>query len=72
MVITHLQNKYVAELKLWYGAKAHEKGLLQLADYLDIQALSEGYLLIFDHSEIKNWQSEWREVQGKRVFAVWV
>jgi hypothetical protein len=72
VVITHLNEKYVAELKLWYGQKAHEKGLLQLVDYLNMQSLSEGYLMIFDHSEIKNWQSEWVEVEGKRIFTVWV
>jgi hypothetical protein len=72
VVITYLHQKFVAELKVWYGQKAHEKGLLQLVDYLNIQSLSEGYLLIFDHSEVKNWQSEWIEVEGKRIFAVWV
>jgi Predicted AAA-ATPase len=72
VVITHLQHKYVAELKLWRGEKAHEKGLAQLADYLDIQALTEGYLLVFDHSEIKKWHSEWLDVQGKKIFSVWV
>jgi AAA-like domain len=72
VVITYLKNKYVAELKIWHGEKAHQKGLLQLVDYLDVQGLEEGYLLIFDHSEIKNWQSEWLEVGGKRIFAVWV
>ena len=72
VVITYLERKYIAELKLWYGQKAHEKGLVQLVDYLDRQALDEGYLLIFDHSEVKNWRSEWVETQGKKIFAVWV
>jgi Predicted AAA-ATPase len=72
VALTYFQHKYVAELKLWYGQKAHDKGLIQLADYLDRQTLNEGYLLIFDHSEVKNWHSEWVEVQGKRIFAVWV
>ena len=72
IVITYLNQKYVAELKLWYGPKAHEKGLQQLHDYLDIQGLNEGFLLIFDHSEVKNWNSEWTEVNGKKIFAAWV
>ncbi len=72
VVITHLNNKYVAELKLWRGQKAHEKGLVQLADYLDRQNLTEGYLLIFDHSEIKEWQSEEIVINDKAIFAVWV
>ena len=72
VVITYLQDKFIAELKLWRGQKAHEKGLLQLADYLDRQALTEGYLVIFDYSEVKKWQSEWIDVAGKRIFAIWV
>ena len=72
VVITYFQHKYVAELKIWRGEKTHEKGLLQLTDYLEKQSVTEGYLLIFDHSEIKNWRSEWVEVAGKKIFAVWV
>ena len=72
VAITYLNEKFIAELKLWRGQKAHEKGLIQLADYLEDQNLDEGYLLIFDHSEIKKWQSERLEVKGKKVLAVWV
>jgi hypothetical protein len=72
VVITYLENKYVAELKIWRGEKAHEEGLLQLNDYLAIQGLKEGYLIIFDHSEVKNWRSEWCEVEGKKIFMIWV
>ncbi len=72
VVITYFEHKYVAELKIWYGQKAHEKGLMQLTDYLDRQNLTEGYLIIFDHAEIKEWKSEWIDIQGKSVFAVWV
>jgi hypothetical protein len=59
-------------LKLWRGEKAHEKGLVQLVDYLDIQGLKEGYLLIFDHSEVKKWHSEWIDAHGKKIFSIWV
>ena len=72
VVITYLQYKYIAELKIWRGQKAHEKGLLQLNDYLDTQAVNEGFLIIFDHSEVKNWHSDWTEVEGKKVFMVWL
>ena len=72
LVITHRNNKYVAELKLWRGPIAHEKGLEQLCDYLDRQNLSEGYLVVFDHAEIKEWKSEEVEMNGKKILAVWV
>ena len=72
VVVTYFERKYVAELKIWRGEKAHDKGLVQLADYLDRQSLTEGYLLIFDHSEVKKWDSDWTEKNGKRVFMAWV
>ena len=72
VIITYFQHKYLAELKIWRGETLHKKGLLQLADYLDRLGLTEGYLVIFDHGKRKSWKKEWTEVQGKRVFAVWV
>ena len=72
IVITHLNNKYIAELKLWRGDVAHKKGLEQLCDYLDRQSLSEGYLVVFDHAEIKEWKSQEVEMEGKKIFMIWV
>ncbi len=72
VVVTYLQYKYVVELKIWRGQAAHEAGLLQLADYLDRLALSEGFLVIFDPTKKKSWGSEWIEIRGKRAFVVWV
>ncbi|MEY4934818.1 MAG: hypothetical protein RIS64_1177 [Bacteroidota bacterium] len=72
IAITYYEQKYIAELKIWRGAKSHEKGLLQLANYLESQQLSEGYLLIFDHANIKNWATDTTLVLNKRIFMVWV
>jgi hypothetical protein len=72
VVITYYEHKYIAELKIWRGEKLHQKGLIQLTDYLESQQLSEGYLLIFDHAKVNNWASGWTTVQKKRVFMVWV
>ena len=72
VIITYLQYRYLAELKIWRGEVAHQEGLAQLSDYLDRLALTEGYLVIFDHTKIKSWKSEWLTVEGKRVFAIWV
>jgi hypothetical protein len=72
VVVTYLEKKYIAELKLWRGEKAHQEGLKQLSQYLDLQLLTEGYLVIFDHAEIKEWKSESIEFEGKSIFMVWV
>ena len=72
VIITYLQYRYLAELKIWRGEAAHQEGLAQLSDYLDRLALTEGYLVIFDHATIKSWKSEWLTVEDKKIFAIWV
>lgn len=71
VLINYHQHQYVIELKRWYGEAAHQKGLDQLAAYLDSLSLDEGALLIFDHSGTKQWKQEEIEHRGKRIFAVW-
>jgi AAA-like domain len=72
VTITYFHHKYVAELKVWHGEKAHQEGLEQLADYLDRLALSEGYLLIFNKNKRKTWKNSHIEAHGKKIFIVWV
>jgi len=55
VIVTYFQHQYIIELKQWYGAKAHEKGLDQLADYLTIHNQKNGFLIIFDKRKKKEW-----------------
>ena len=68
----YFQNKYVIELKRWYGEKAHQAGLVQLSDYLDREHMKTGFLLIFEHKKEKSWRQEWMKGGDKEVFGVWV
>jgi len=65
--------KEVVELKLWYGERGYEKGLEQLAGYLESESLNRGYLVVFDRRD--NAQKEYafseHEVHGKKIQA-WV
>ncbi|MFM9948817.1 MAG: AAA-like domain-containing protein [Saprospiraceae bacterium] len=73
IAVTFLQHRYAVELKVWRGEVAHEKGLMQLSDYLNRQNLQEGYLVIFDQRSVqKTWAQEWLDVDGKRIFSIWV
>lgn len=72
VVVTYFQHRYIIELKRWYGDKAHQKGLDQLADYLDIHQVTEGFLVIFDDRKQKAWATETITHKGKEIFAVWV
>jgi len=72
IVVTYFQHRYIIELKKWYGQVAHEKGLDQLADYLDIHGVSTGYLLIFDSRKNRDWKQSSVKHKGKNIFMVWV
>ena len=74
IVVTYLSYKYVIELKIWDGEVKHQKGLKQLASYLDLQSCANGYLVIFDFRKItqKEWKQEQLTESGKDIFAVWV
>ena len=70
LVITFHRHRYVIELKRWEGQKAHERGLKQLSDYLDLYSLKTGYLLIFDFNKNKQYTSEQIRFAGKDIFVV--
>lgn len=72
VVITYFQHQYIIELKRWYGQSSHEKGIIQLHDYLQKQDKDKGYLVIFEHKTAKTWRIEEVKYKGKEIFAVWV
>jgi len=72
IIVTFYEHKYILELKIWRGPKNHERGLVQLADYLDIHSVQKGYLLIFDTRKKKTWEKKSVKIQGKEIFAVWL
>ena len=72
VVITYNNNKYIIELKVWRGEEYHEKGLKQLADYLNINNQHRGYLLVFNFNKNKEYKKEKLIVEGKEIFEVFV
>jgi hypothetical protein len=72
IVVTYLSNKYVVELKIWRGSEYHKKGLIQLKDYLDIQGLDKGYLVVFNFNRDKEYKEERVRFLGKDIFVVYV
>ncbi len=70
IVIQYNKCKYVIETKIWHGDKAHKKGLNQLKNYLEIEGLSTGYLLIFNFNENKQYSSSRYFIEDKDIFEV--
>jgi hypothetical protein len=74
IVITFDNKKYIIELKIWRGEAYHREGIGQLCDYLDRQAETSGYLLIYDLRKESGQTGKWAEVKahGKTIFTAWV
>ncbi|ADK14058.1 hypothetical protein WX45_04287 [Clostridium ljungdahlii DSM 13528] len=65
IVITYNKKMYIVELKIWRGEEYHEKGLVQLGEYLEQYSLDQGYLLIFDFRKLKDEVGKVNEVNVK-------
>ena len=72
VVITYNSFKYIIEMKIWRGLKYHEDGVKQLCDYLDIQGLDRGYLLVFNFNKNNEFKEERIDIEGKEIFQVYV
>jgi len=72
VVVTYNQKKYVIELKIWRGNEYHKKGIKQLEDYLDIQGLNKGYLVVYNFNKNKDYGEERIEINDKEIFIVYV
>ncbi len=76
VIVTYDNKKFIIELKIWRGQKLHEKGILQLTDYLESQGMDTGYLIIFDFigktKKGKIYKKKHINANGKVIFAVWV
>ena len=70
VVIVYNNHKYIIELKIWRGDSYYQKGLKQLADYLEDNKQDKGYLLVFDFNEGKQYKREDLVVEGKKIVAV--
>ena len=51
IIITHDQQKYIIETKIWRGDSRYQAGKKQLATYLKSEGVTEGYYIVFDHRE---------------------
>ena len=72
VVITFGSRKYIIELKVWRGKEYHEEGIQQLKGYMDFENADEGYLVIYNKNENKEYKSENINITDKEIFAVWV
>lgn len=72
VVITYGDKKYIIELKIWRGEQYHKKGINQLYGYMELENVNEGYLVIYNKNEDKEYKSETQNIEDKEIFMVWV
>ena len=49
LLITHQREKYIVETKIWRGDSRYQAGKRQLAAYLKLGGVMQGYYVVFDH-----------------------
>lgn len=72
IVVIYNNFKYIIELKIFRGKKYHEQGVNQLVDYLEINSLDKGYLVVFNFNKDKEYKEEKIPVDKKEIFTVFV
>jgi len=72
LVITYNDQRYVIELKIWYGEKYLSDGIEQLCEYLDSYSLDTGYMLIYNFNKKKAYETKKVEGIKKDITAVFV
>ena len=68
IIIVFKDEKFIVELKLWKGIEYHEKGKKQLLEYMSLENIDKGYMLIANKTQKKVFKQE--EEDG--IFMVWV
>ena len=67
LVVLHRGRKYIVEFKIWGSEREYQSGKKQLAAYLQLEAASEGYYVVFDHRENPEPRTETETVDGSRI-----
>ncbi len=67
IIITHNQQKYIIETKIWRGENRYQAGKRQLVAYLRAEGVTEGYYVVFDHREDPEPQVETETIDGLTI-----
>jgi len=67
LIILHEREKYIVETKIWEGKSLYQAGKNQLAEYLKLEGVSEGYYVVFDHRKNPQAREEEEVIEGKAI-----
>ena len=67
IIITHNQQKYIVETKIWRGDNRYQAGKKQLVAYLRSERVTEGYYIVFDHRQDPEPRVETETIEGLTI-----
>ena len=67
LIVTHNQRKYIVETKIWRGTYYYQSGKRQLARYLRLEGVTEGFYVVFDHRQSSEPRVETDIVDGVTI-----
>jgi len=68
IVVIFMDEKFIIELKVWYGEKYHEEGKVRMLDYMKRENVNKGYMLIMDKRRTKEFIAETED----EILMVWI
>ena len=67
LLLIHNQQKYIVETKIWEGNSRYATGKKQLAIYMELENVEEGYYVVFDHRKSPEPQMVREDVNGVSI-----
>ena len=67
LLISHNQRKYIVETKIWRGESRYQSGKKQLAAYLKLEGVTDGYYVVFDHRQTPDPRTETETLDGVAI-----
>jgi len=67
LIIIHQGEKYIVETKIWEGKTLYSDGKHQLAEYLKLEGVKEGYYIVFDHRSKPQARAEIDQIEEKTI-----
>ena len=67
IAIFHKARKYIVETKIWEGPQYYQAGKKQLAVYMKLEGVAEGYYIVFDHRLNPEAQVETETINGVQI-----
>ncbi len=72
LMVHHRNQKYIVETKIWQGERSYQSGKQQLAAYLKLEGVTEGYYIVFDHRRTPEPRVETEMLEGNLTIRSYV